>query len=189
MIPKELIEEVEKFSFGESEKYKIPSLFQIKFANEIGQRLAAELKADKNIVLLGTLLMDCMLGSSYVENKTEQHISRAEVKTKEFLDRFPELTKGERSNIIQCVKEHHGSIKFSSLESEICCNADCYKFLSVKGLMGGIQKARDMSLGDLIQLNLKKVEEKWNALSLEICKKELEPQYKAIKSLLERYRD
>jgi len=44
-----------------------------------------------------------------------------------------------------------------------------------------------MELDGLIKLYLKKADEKWNVLSLEICKKELEPQYKTIKDFLTRF--
>ena len=44
-----------------------------------------------------------------------------------------------------------------------------------------------MPIKDLVTLLLNKADEKWNVLSLPICKKELEPQYKAIKEFLNKY--
>ncbi len=32
-----------------------------------------------------------------------------------------------------------------------------------------------------------KIEEKWNALTLDVCKEELNPQYRAIKELMKEY--
>jgi len=55
-------------------------------------------------------------------------------------------------------------------------------------VIAGIRYTRDMPLDDLVNLFLKKADEKWNALSLDICKKELEPQYKLIKDLLTAYK-
>lgn len=44
-----------------------------------------------------------------------------------------------------------------------------------------------MQTTELVKLLNFKADEKWHALSLDICKKELEPQYKLIKSLVEAY--
>ncbi len=45
-----------------------------------------------------------------------------------------------------------------------------------------------MPIKDLVALLLGKADEKWNELSLDICKKELEPQNKVIKEFLEKYK-
>lgn len=106
---------------------------------------------------------------------------------KELLSKNCKITAKEKKNIICCVNQHHGTNKFYSLESEIVCNADCYKFASVEGIIIAIKYTRDMPIKDLVTLLLNKADEKWNALSLPICKKELEPQYKVIKEFLNKY--
>ena len=81
--------------------------------------------------------------------------------------------------------EHHGVGKFHSLESEICCNADCYRFISIKGFSYAMRFLRDMPFSDLVNLLENKSKEKWKALTLDICKKELKTQYNLITSFLE----
>ena len=93
----------------------------------------------------------------------------------------------EKENVLHCIREHHGVDTFYSLESEICCNADCYRFISVEGVVGGAMDFREISVSDFVELFSEKAEEKWYALSLDMCKKELEPQYRAIKTFLESY--
>lgn len=186
MITKKLIKEIEDFVYSEVNKYQVPSRFQIDYTNEKGQWLAKKLKANKNIVYLGTLLMDCMLGKAVSEGKLLKHVEMSVKKADELLSSDTKLS--EKENILHCVKEHHGVKKFFSLESEICCNADCYRFASVKGILGGMINMRDMKLDDMVKLFSAKADEKWNALSLDICKKELKPQYKAIKELFRNYK-
>jgi len=188
MISKEIINKITEFVHSQSRAYEIPSIFQIDLANEKGQELAGKLGADKDIVLLGTLLMDCMLGVASKERKSSGHIRMSEEKAEVLLSQFPELEDKVKENILYCVRQHHGADKFYSLESEICCNADCYRFASVKGVIEGIRYLKKtMELDELIKFYLKKADEKWNALSLEICKKELAPQYKAIKDFLTQF--
>jgi hypothetical protein len=62
MVPSQLIETVREFVYSEAEKYDAPSLFHLELTNEKGQWLAKNLQADKDVILLGTLLMDCKLG-------------------------------------------------------------------------------------------------------------------------------
>ncbi len=184
MITKELIQKVEKFAYSEIEKYQAPSKFQIDLSKEKGQWLACLLNANKEIVYLGTLLMDCALGKAMLEKRIKEHVKMSVEKTASILNKNKDISQSEKENIIACVAEHHGVSKFFSIESEICCNADCYRFASVQGFLGGIRFTRDMELDELIKLMSLKSDEKWNALTISVCKKELEPQYRAIKELL-----
>lgn len=187
MITKQLIKRVENFIYSQSDKYHAPSRAHINIANEKGQWLAKKLNANKNIVYLGTLLMDCMLGIAYTQGKLPQHIKMSAAKAEEILAMNSKITKDEKENVLRCVKEHHGVKKFFSIESEIVNNADCYQFASVKGMLGGIINTMGMSLNELVRLYDAKANEKWNSLTLDICKKELEPQYKTIKKLFSHY--
>jgi hypothetical protein len=188
MITREVIKKVRDFAYSQAEKYGAPSIFHLDYANEKGQWLAGELGADKKVVLLGTLLMDCMLGVALKEGKLSEHIEMSANKAEEVLAKFPELDKSEVKNVVACVQQHHGVEKFVSLEAEVCCNADCYRFASVKGALGGMVTGRKMGMDELVALYMKKAEEKWKVLTLEICKRELEPQYSVIMKFLNSYK-
>ncbi len=186
MITEQFLKKVRDFAYAEEAKFHTPPKFHVDFTNEKGLKLAEALHANKDIVSAGTFLMDSMLGAAMTEGRLKEHVMMAVKKTKELFGEFPELTEEEKENILNCVREHHGAERFSSLESEICCNADCYRFLSMEGVVGGMKNFREMEKKELIDLFLKKGEEKWNVLSLSGCKKELEPQYQAVKVLLQR---
>ena len=188
MIPEKLIEAAKKQAYSDSDTYGTPTRFNIDLSVQVAQRLVFELNANKNIVVVGSYLADCMLGHAISQNSISKHIEFSRQKANEIISRFPEVSPEEKENILQCVSEHHGKDKFYSLESEIVCNADCYRFASVQGFLGSIRYFRDMEMGELVKLLGDKADEKWNALSLDICKKELEPQYKVIKSLIDLYK-
>lgn len=183
-----VIKIAKEFAYKQSHEYKLPPVFYLELVNDKGQELAEKLHADKETVLLGTLLLDCMLGFTVKEGKIGEHVERSALKVEELLSQFPEIDEKTKENILQCVRQHHGVNEFYSKEAEICCNADCYKFISVAGFIGGIQNNSDMNLQEMIAFYTQKAEEKWNALTLEVCKKELEPQYKAIKTTLLSYK-
>jgi hypothetical protein len=131
--------------------------------------------------------MDCQLGIALKKKVLPKHVELGVKKTDELLSRYKDFDKRAKENVLACVREHHGVKNFHSLESEVCCNADCYRFASIPGFLGGLRYTRDMPLEDLVQLLSTKADEKWNSLSLSVCKKELKPQYELIKQIIETY--
>jgi len=180
---KEFLIEAQKFAYSEIEKRGIPAKMQVSFTVEIGKKLAKELNANVDIVEAGTLLMDCMIGQAVKESRQNEHVQMSLEKTNELLKQFS-FSEKDKENIRRCVMEHHGVDKFYSLESEIVCNADCYKFTSTEGFLIAVRYTRDMPFDSLIKLLKEKLEEKWNAISLDIVKKELTSQHKAIMEIL-----
>lgn len=153
-----------------------------------GQELATKLGANLQIVEAGTLLMDCMIGQAIKEGRIRDHIEMSRAKTDKLLA-ASNLDPATQENIRHCVLEHHGVTKFYSLESEICCNADCYRFASIKGITIAIRYARDMSYEDLVALLGNKFEEKKAAMTLSVCKDELGQQIKTIQDWLSNLKD
>ena len=184
---KEIIEKAKQLAEKESGK-KVRTLFTI--ANEQGQILAKKLGANQEIVALGTLFMDLKLKQAMAENRIEDHTEMSYNAAKEFLDQF-ELDSKTKEKILNCVKEHHGVKEFSCIESEICCNADCYKFLHPKGILQYIHilMERNENFLEAITGAESKLEEKHNILSLDICKEELEPYYQHFKALITKARE
>lgn len=180
---KNFLKQVRKLAYGEIEKTGMPLKLHVYLSCEIGKRLAKELGADVGIVEAGTLLMDCLIGQALQEKRLEDHIKMSLARANELLEKT-ELSNEDKENIRHCVIEHHGASNFYSLESEICCNADCYRFASIKGFAYAIRYLRDMPFPDLMKILSDKLDEKWKLLSLDICKKELRDQYKIISRIL-----
>lgn len=183
---KDIIEKAREYALNEIERYGTPKLELFDLSNEVGQRLAKELGANENIVLLGTILMDLKLGECFAERKLSEHIKRSADASREFLKQF-ELDEETVKKIINCVESHHGG-KYVCLEAEICANADCYRFLHPRGVLSAfiLWGSRDQDVDMIIGEISKKVEEKHNILSLEICKKELDPFCNVIKDFIDR---
>jgi hypothetical protein len=184
MISQKTIETIARLAKQQAITTGTPSVFHVEYINEVAQRLALALHANKDIIALETNLMDYMVGVALSQNCVSEHVRMGEIEAKKVLDTFSEMTAEEKEEVLWCVREHHGVNKFHSLESEICCNADCYKFVSVKGFFGGLNAGTSRTYQEALDVYKKKVEEKWNALSLADYKKELEPEYKAIKLFL-----
>lgn len=180
---KDFLPQAKKLAYDEVERTGMPVKLHVDLAREVGKRLAQELGANIDIVEAGTLLMDCMIGQAIKEGRLADHIKMSFDKANELLNQFS-LSDKEKENIRHCILEHHGAKKFYSLESEICANADCYRFTSVKGFAYAMRYLREMPFEDLIKLLENKVDEKWGVLSLDNCKQELAPQHEVINKFL-----
>lgn len=176
--------EARKLAYSEVEKTGMPVKFHVDLATEVGKELAKDLGANVDIVEAGTLLMDCLIGQVFKENRQNEHVKMSLEKANELLNNSS-LLEEEKENIRHCILEHHGASKFYSLESEIVCNADCYRFTSIKGFIFAVKYLRDMPFNNLIKLLNEKVNEKWNAITLDIVKKELISEHQIIIKILE----
>lgn len=169
---KNFIEKIKEFAYSEQERTGMPLKQHIDLSCEKAKELTDKLNADVDIVTAGTLLMDCVIGTAIQEGRITEHVQMCLNKTNEFLDSV-ELLEDVKENIRHCVSEHHGVDKFYSLESEICCNADCYRFASTKGFFYTVRFLRDMPVDEFIKLLRNKFNEKREALTLDVCKNEL----------------
>ena len=161
-----------------------PMLQHQQVSDNVGQKLAQKLTSDSKIVILGTMLMDCKIGLAIKENRLPDHIQMSYEAAKEILDKDTDITSKEKENILHCVLEHHGSQKFYSLESEICCNADCYRFASIQGFFYTLRYFRPMPDEDFYQLLKNKFTEKSQAITLDIVHDELDPQIIILQNLI-----
>jgi len=187
MISSQLIEEAESLLRESVGRYQRPPLALFELATLKGQELADQFDAQKDIVKLGSLFMDCVLPQAIAEGRVSEHISMSWDKASEMIGKYPEVSDEEKENIRHCVLEHHGVDSFYSLESEVCCNADCYKFLSVEGIMINIRGNSDLSTPDLMKLLSNKVDEKWSAISMSGVREDLAGQHDAIKEFLKTF--
>ncbi|PIZ51972.1 hypothetical protein COY27_01815 [Candidatus Woesearchaeota archaeon CG_4_10_14_0_2_um_filter_33_13] len=182
----EIILKAKEWALEETELNGTPILEHLELSNKKGQELATRLGANKDIVLLGTLLMDIKLGECRKKGKVEEHVERSAKATKNFLNQF-NLSDDLKNQIINCVEGHHGKKEWICKEAEICANADCYRFIHPTGLFAflKLQGKRESNFQYAIDRVEEKLEEKHNILSLEICKEELELYYKMFKELLQ----
>jgi len=189
MEAEKIIAAAYKLASGEIEKYGSPPLVNFEISFKKGRELAQRLRADSNIVDLGTILMDLKLGECLKENKLAEHVKRSSEEAQRFLKQF-HLPEDIFKKIVSCVESHHGKDKYDYLKAEICANADCYKFLTPRGIFSylTILSFRTQDFEECLRQVEYKMDEKYKALSLEVYKKELNGYYQEFKDLLKKAR-
>lgn len=150
----------------------------IHIAYQKGEVLADYYHADPLIVLVGLYLMDIKLKEARKSGNKSKHIFMAVDFAREFLKEY-DVTSSEVDKIINCIEAHHGTAPFLCIEAEICCNADCYRFLHPIGVFSYFEfltQKIDL-LEEMIEKVNAKMQEKYLLLSLDIVKKDLETYY------------
>ncbi len=185
MDKNKIVEEIEKVAIEEFKKNKVSTLWVFHIANLEGLRIAKELKADEFVVQLGTRLMDFKLPEAIKNNKLSQYVEMSIVAAKEFLVKY-NLDNFVYDKVINSIAAHHKEIEWNSLESEICANADCYKFLKVKNWLKYLHTLSGRGYGFEEAYNMAKAKfiEKLKILSLDFCKQDLKDDIEIIQNII-----
>ncbi len=180
-----IIADLDQENISEIMKHGIPNLEDYNELTNIAVDLAKKLNADISIVQLGTKFMHSKLGEAITQKKVHEHTNMALGFALEFFKNYP-INDEIKNKVIACIKEHQDK-QFTFIESEICANAHCYKYLLPRQMLKMFYNLRQegYNFDQIFLLVEEKVDEKWNALTLGICKKELENNYKKIKEFLE----
>lgn len=181
----DIVNDLDQTAIAEIMKYNIPTLDNYNDVVSVSIELGKKLNANLHVIKLSSRFLDIKLGEATEEKKVNEHITKALGFAKEFLSNYP-LEEDVKQKVFACIMEHHGN-KFSCIESEICSNADCYKFLAPKKILRMFYnwRQRGYNFEEIFILAEEKVDERWNALTLDICKRDLEENYKKIKEFLE----
>lgn len=183
----ELIEKTDKFNREEIQKYNPDMEFLHDICLNAGIRLAKEYGANENIVKIALSMMDSKLPEASYLGKPKEHITMSSDVTKELLKDIEFLSEEDKENIIKCVEEHHGVEKYFSIESEVCANADCYKFVHPKGFLfySSMLGRRFHNFNKEIEQLEFKLNEKHNTISLPLVKEELEYYYESFQKAID----
>src|SRR5680860_1448905 len=115
----EIINKAKELAVAEIDKYGVPKMEHFILANNEEQKLAKELKANMDIVMLGTILMDLKIGQCMQEGRLSEHVRESSLMSQEFLKQF-NLDSETFEKIISCIESQHGVEKYSCSEAEIC---------------------------------------------------------------------
>lgn len=181
------------YEYNESELKKNKSEIKVldDLALEKAIKLAKKYNADETIVKIAMNFMDSKLPEASKKGVPKEHIAYGLEVTREYLDKLIDVSDEVKMNILACVKEHHGAEKYSSIEAQVCANADCYKFMSARGIMAyaSILARRHNDLDAEWNKLESKMDEKMKIVSFKEVKEELEPTYKIFKEMLDKARN
>lgn len=179
MNKQQLIDAAYAWAIEESTQTLYPPRYHVDLVFSKGYEIAAKLKADKFVVVLGCLLMDIALGDAIKADTYDKHVRMSVEKAKMWLT-HQKVDAQTISKVLHCVESHHKQVAWKSLEAEICANVDCYKFLHTNYWMhfyGDVSHDRPGFAEE-------KFNEKASILSLTMCREELATHMSAIRKIM-----
>jgi hypothetical protein len=180
----DIVEKARETMKEQTEKNRSPAWILTELAVEKGRELAKKYNVDEKLVVVSLYLAHTVFNvkknSEIMRNHTELSAGFAE----KFLSEC-DLTATERYIILNSIRAHHGKVPTESLEAEVMKNAECYKFVTVKGCMIFLHELgiRETPFDEAVQYVLEKTEEKWKLLTMPECKKESEENVKKIREI------
>ncbi len=164
-------------------KYGVePFIFHFTPVAKYAEKLAEELGADKEIVLLSAWLHDI---GSIVSGRGNHHLTSAKIAEKKLQELGYPAAKIEL--VKKCILNHRGSQhgKRESLEEKILADADALSnFETIAGIFKAAFVYEHLDQGAAKEAVLKKLENKWQQLHFASSKKIIRPRYAAAKILL-----
>ncbi|MFY9822151.1 MAG: hypothetical protein WAM82_12270 [Thermoanaerobaculia bacterium] len=184
MFSEKLVMDALDYARSEIEKYGLPTSLHFDLSLEKAQDLAQKLGADPNLVSVGVALMDIKLGEAFQQKRLAEHVQMGVQAAQDFLKPYG-LDVKEIAKVINCIEAHHGAVPHSCLESKIVTNADCYRFIHPAGVLSyiGTLSKRNPDLRAVIEGAEGKLDEKWQLLTIDLCKTELGDVYLYFKEI------
>lgn len=173
-IYKKAISEARKLMYEQTTKNRAPSWLLTELAQEVGAELAEEFNVDKNIVLL-TLYLQHLIFNRIVGGEIQQKhpdLSAQYVIDNKLLEKW-DIPREDQNIIIEAIKEHHQKTTNKELIVEVIKNAECQKFVTIKGSLIWLHELgiREYNYEDAKKLVFYKMNQKKELLTLEKCAK------------------
>ena len=135
-IYKNAIDSARNLMYKQTLKNKAPSWLLTCLAQEVGEELAEEFGVDKNIVLL-TLYLQHLLFDPITNGeiqKNHPNLSADYIVNNKLLENW-NIPEEDREIILEAIRSHHKKEINPRLIVEVIKNAECQKFVTIKGIL------------------------------------------------------
>lgn len=179
-----MVEEARKLMQRQTKKNQAPAWALTKLAIKKGKELARKYKVDREIVLLALYLAHLVF-SKIPRGKIQRTHEILSLKpAQQFLEKnhYPQ---DKQKMVLNAIAAHHGKVPFRSREAEIMVNAECFKFVTVKGCLIYLHELgqRGYDYQKSVELVFYKINQKRKLLTLPGCQKEAAGNIKKIEDI------
>ena len=180
-----IINQAKKLMQKMTQKNKAPEWLLTEIAVSKGEKLCKKYNVNRRIVITALYLAHIIFDTKIGGKTQKEHPKLSAKQAKKYLKQWG-LNKGEEEIILNSIEAHHEHVATKSLEAEVVKNAECFKFLELRGTLIHLHALgkRDMEFEDSIKEVKRKMEQKYNYLTLPDCKKEGTKNRKHILNLL-----
>jgi len=172
-VNKEIVEKAKELMYKQTEINKSPSWLLTCIAIQKGRELATKYNVDENIVLTSLYLQHTVFSPIWNGEIQKNHPKLSAEFSKKYLEEW-KVPKEEQDIILNAIEAHHNAVETKSLIAEVVKNAECYKFITVKGAMIWLHELgkRGVTYEEAVTKVIAKMEQKMNLLTFDECKEE-----------------
>jgi hypothetical protein len=179
-----LVEKARELMRKQTERNKSPAWLLTDMAVDKGRELARKHGADERLVVASLYLAHTVFDQEFLGEIQKKHTMLSTDFVKKHLDKW-KVPEGDKKIILNSIRAHHDHIPTKSLEAEVMKNAECFKFVTLKGCLIFLHECglRGDDFETAVGHVLKKVEQKRKLLTLPDCIKEADENIKTIRKI------
>ncbi len=168
----------------QTEKNKSPAWLLTEMAVEKGRELAKRHGADEELVVVSLYLAHTVFDQEFMGKIQKKHTKLSMEFVKGYLDEW-KVREDDREIILNSIEAHHDHVPTRSLEADVMKNAECFKFVTLKGCLIFLHECglRKDDFKTAVDHVLKKVEQKRKLLTFPDCEKEADENIRKIKEI------
>ncbi len=170
--------------FKQTQKNKAPAWLLTELAVEKGKKLSEKYPVDKRLVLTSLYLAHSIFNPVWKGDIQKNHPQLSSEFAKKYLDSW-NVSKDDQEIILNAIEAHHNNIPTRSKVAEVVKNAECFKFVSVKGSLIWLHELglRGIPFEEAVDKVIQKMEQKKSLLTFDECIREAENNCKQILKL------
>jgi len=164
-----------KLMLKQTKKNKAPAWLSTELAIKKGKELSKKYKVDERLVLTSLYLAHTVFSPVWKGSIQKNHPKLSSKFVKKYLDRW-EVSKKEQEIILNAIEAHHNQFPAKSKTAEVVKNAECFKFVTIKGALILLHElgTRNIPFEEAVDKVIGKMKQKKGLLTLVDCKKEAE---------------
>ena len=179
-----IVEKSKKLMYQQTLKNKSPAWLLTELAVEKGRKLAKKYKVDEELVVVSLYLAHTVFDIEPHGKIQRNHTKLSAKFAKKHLKKW-KVSKEKQDIIINAIEAHHAKVPTKSLEAKVMKNAECFKFVTLKGCLILLHEEgiRGISFKEAADYVIYKMNSKKKLLTFKDCKKEAEKNCKKIKEV------
>ncbi|MCF7866444.1 hypothetical protein K9L67_01390 [Candidatus Woesearchaeota archaeon] len=168
----------------QTKKNKAPAWLLTELAVKKGKELSKKYKINQKLVVTSLYLAHTIFSPVWKGKIQKKHPELSSEFVKKYLTEW-KVNKKEQEIIINAIEAHHNKTKTKTKIAEIVKNAECFKFITIKGSLIFLHELglRGISYEEAKDKVLQKMQQKKELLTLPDEKKEAEKNCKEIEKI------
>lgn len=185
MANSELVKKSQQLMRRQTSKNGSPAWPLTELAVKKGIALAKKYKASPSLVAASLYLAHTVFSKVPKDKIQKNHPVLSSQYVKPYLKKWHVSLK-DQAVIINAIRAHHAKERTRTIEAEVVKNAECFKFVTVSGILLELYDLgkRGLALTEALDFIEYKIEQKMSYLTLKDCKNEAAANLKKINKLL-----